>query len=81
MSTLVDPTWRSTAPSTTSGGDGSEFASGQRVGRCVIQRLLGRGGMGVVYLADQVEPVRRPAALKLIRPAFADSLAEAYFEV
>ncbi len=81
MSTPIDPTWRSTAPPTTSGGDGSEFASGQRVGRYVIQRLLGRGGMGVVYLADQIEPVRRPVALKLIRPAFADSLAEAYFEV
>jgi len=81
MSTPIDPTWRSTAPPAPVSGDGSEFASGQRVGRYVIQRLLGRGGMGVVYLADQIEPVRRAVALKLIRPAFADSLAEAYFEV
>lgn len=81
MSTPIDPTWRSTAPPTPGGADGAEFVSGQRVGRYVIQRLLGRGGMGVVYLADQVEPVRRQVALKLIRPAFADSLAEAYFEV
>jgi non-specific serine/threonine protein kinase/serine/threonine-protein kinase len=81
MSTPIDPTWRSTAPPTPTGGDGSEFASGQRLGCYVIRRLLGRGGMGVVYLADQIEPVRRPVALKLIRPAFADSLAEAYFEV
>ncbi|HWU51883.1 MAG TPA: serine/threonine-protein kinase, partial [Tahibacter sp.] len=84
MQTPVDATWRSTAPPA-SGADTDaetgEFAPGSRVGRYVIRRLLGRGGMGVVYLADQIEPVRRPVALKLVRPAFADSLARAYFEV
>ncbi|WP_386066784.1 tetratricopeptide repeat protein [Tahibacter sp. UC22_41] len=84
MQTPVDATWRSTAPPAAGAdtdAETGEFAPGSRVGRYVIRSLLGRGGMGVVYLADQIEPVRRPVALKLVRPAFADSLARAYFEV
>ena len=44
---------------------GSELA-GYRV-----ERLLGRGGMSVVYLAEQVR-LKRPAALKLLAPELAD---------
>ena len=32
-----------------------------------ILQVLGEGGMGVVYLAEQTEPVRRRVALKLIK--------------
>ena len=39
----------------------------ERVGPFKILHLLGEGGMGVVYLADQSEPVRRRVALKLIK--------------
>ena len=31
-------------------------------------RILGEGGMGTVYLAEQVEPIRRKVALKVIKP-------------
>ncbi len=42
---------------------------GDRVGPYRLLRLLGEGGYGVVYLAEQVEPFRRQVALKLIRGA------------
>jgi WD40 repeat protein/serine/threonine protein kinase len=38
-----------------------------RVGRYRILRILGEGGMGTVYEAEQDNP-RRPVALKVIRP-------------
>ena len=38
-----------------------------RIGSFRILDVLGEGGMGVVYLAEQTEPVRRRAALKVIK--------------
>ncbi len=37
------------------------------LGRFRILRLLGEGGMGQVYLAEQIEPVQRKVAVKVIR--------------
>ena len=36
-------------------------------GRYKLRQVLGEGGMGTVYLAEQIQPIRRQVALKLIR--------------
>lgn len=60
---------------------GELFAPGAQFGVYTIRGLLGEGGMGRVYLADQTRPVRREVALKLIREQVASPLARAYFDV
>ncbi len=40
---------------------------GARVGRYRILQPLGEGGCGMVYLAEQEEPVRRQVALKILK--------------
>jgi serine/threonine protein kinase len=40
---------------------------GTWIGRYKVQERIGEGGCGVVYLAEQMEPVRRLVALKVIR--------------
>ena len=60
---------------------GDTLAPGTRIGRYRIDSLLGRGGMGEVYRAEQLEPVRRTVALKLLRGQRLDARYLAYFEV
>ena len=45
-----------------------------------VQRVLGEGGMGVVYLAAQETPLRRLVALKLIKPGMDTRRVVARFE-
>jgi serine/threonine protein kinase len=40
---------------------------GDRIGRYKLLQLIGEGGCGVVYMAEQSEPVRRKVALKVIK--------------
>ena len=44
-----------------------------------ILDVLGRGGMGVVYLAEQLEPVRREVAIKVLRTSDDSDLVVARF--
>lgn len=60
---------------------GSGWQPGQRVGDYRLIRLLGEGGMGMVWQAEQLEPLRREVAIKLLPGHRDDPLAEAYFEV
>jgi serine/threonine protein kinase len=43
-------------------------APGERIGPYLVERVLGEGGFGTVYLARQDAPVKRAVALKVIRP-------------
>ena len=52
----------------TSGSAAVGAAAGDRIGRYRIIEPIGEGGFGVVYLAEQEEPVRRPVAVKIIKP-------------
>jgi len=46
---------------------GLEDQPGDRVGRYKLLQQLGEGGCGVVWMAEQEEPVRRRVALKVIK--------------
>src|SRR5262245_39000321 len=39
-----------------------------RIGHYKLLQQIGEGGMGVVYMAEQTEPVARKVALKIIKP-------------
>lgn len=41
---------------------------GQRIGPYLLSSVLGEGGMGIVFRAEQQQPIRRTVALKLIKP-------------
>ncbi|MHC4402003.1 MAG: hypothetical protein ACYTG0_20215 [Planctomycetota bacterium] len=41
---------------------------GTVIGPYKLLQQIGEGGMGVVYLADQREPIKRRVALKIIKP-------------
>jgi hypothetical protein len=44
-----------------------EERPGTRIGRYKLLQKIGEGGCGVVYMAEQEEPVRRRVALKVIK--------------
>lgn len=48
----------------------AEALVGTVLGTCTLQRLIGQGGMGAVYLAQQSRP-RRQVAVKVLLPATA----------
>jgi WD40 repeat protein len=49
-------------------------------GRYKLVELIGEGGMGSVWMARQVEPVRRAVAVKLIKPGMDSRAVLARFE-
>jgi serine/threonine protein kinase len=53
---------------------------GTVIGPYTLVRQIGQGGMGVVFLAQQAEPVRRQVALKIIRPGMDSAQVIARFE-
>jgi eukaryotic-like serine/threonine-protein kinase len=57
----------STASEATTQGILDEESVGTRIGRYKLVQKIGEGGCGVVYMAEQEEPVRRRVALKIIK--------------
>jgi len=60
------------APSSTILGADTELSAsiekvGDRIGRYKLLQQIGEGGMGLVYMAEQDQPVRRSVALKIIK--------------
>ncbi len=53
---------------------------GDQVGRYKLLQQIGEGGCGVVFMAEQEEPVRRTVALKLIKPGMDTKTVIARFE-
>ncbi|GAA5481420.1 serine/threonine-protein kinase [Haloferula sargassicola] len=60
---------------------GAEENVGTSIGRYRLIERLGEGGGGVVYLAEQQEPVRRKVALKIIRLGMDTESVIARFEI
>jgi WD40 repeat protein/serine/threonine protein kinase len=60
--------------------DVPDEAVGQTLGRYKLLERLGEGGCGVVYVAEQTEPVRRRVALKVIKLGMDTKSVVARFE-
>lgn len=63
-------------PATPAGG----LQPGTQIDRYRLLEQLGEGGMGVVFVAEQTEPVRRKVALKVIKPGMDSKAVIARFE-
>ena len=68
------------APSRPRTSASGEDASGTVIGPYKLLEPIGEGGMGVVYMAEQTQPVRRKVALKLIKPGMDTKQVIARFE-
>ena len=53
---------------------------GDRIGRFKLLQQIGEGGCGIVFMAEQEEPVRRRVALKIIKPGMDTKSVIARFE-
>jgi serine/threonine protein kinase/Tfp pilus assembly protein PilF len=50
------------------------------IGQYKLLSVLGEGGMGIVYLAEQAQPIKRTVALKIIKPGMDSKRVIARFE-
>ncbi len=60
--------------------DAPDEAVGTTIGRYKLMERLGEGGCGVVYVAEQTQPVRRRVALKVIKLGMDTKQVVARFE-
>ena len=69
-----------TATPVTVDGESTAERPGATIGRYKLLQEIGEGGFGVVYMAEQREPVRRKVALKIIKPGMDTRAVVARFE-
>lgn len=74
---LRDPVIR---PQPTSDYDSVAERPGATIGRYQLMEQIGEGGMGLVFVAEQQEPIRRKVALKIIKPGMDSRDVVARFE-
>jgi serine/threonine protein kinase/Tfp pilus assembly protein PilF len=77
--TSTEPDLLETVPFTETIGP-SEAIAGIAIGPYHLVQLIGRGGMGEVWLAEQKQPVRRRVAVKLIKAGMDTREVVARFE-
>jgi serine/threonine protein kinase len=61
-------------------GGSTNEKPGDRIGRYKLLQQIGEGGWGVVFMAEQEEPVRRMVALKVVKPGMDTKSVIARFE-
>jgi len=59
---------------------GGNEKPGDRIGRYKLLQQIGEGGFGTVFMAEQLEPVQRKVALKVIKPGMDSREILARFE-
>ena len=59
---------------------GPSYAPGSMIGPYKLMEQIGEGGFGLVFVADQREPVQRRVALKIIKPGMESREVIARFE-
>src|SRR5262245_27063806 len=75
------------APEAPEPGEASTFnppmleGPGTEIGVYTLQEQIGEGGFGVVFMAEQKEPIRRTVALKVLKPGMDTREVLARFQV
>src|ERR1044072_3641482 len=71
---------RGGAPDATAPGGALAEGPGATIGPYKLLEQIGEGGMGVVFMAEQTEPIHRRVALKIIKPGMDTRQVIARFE-
>jgi len=80
MSTSGAPAGDDSEPTIAFGSSLGSSPAMSQIGPYKLLQLIGEGGMGTVYMAQQEKPVRRRVALKIIKPGMDSKEVVARFE-